>query len=445
MALLSCTPEVEILRHPDGAIGPQIIGLDDLPDVRATDAARHLTTYVSKRTAPKYLRGGAAMLAAHAASHGVDPNAPSPWDEPAIASTMWQDLFNELGIEPKWSTRDGCFFLQVPDEDFDRVNIALNGMYTIYEAARDRHLYVGANPLASVRETASRAGRRMARSLFRLKRTKPRTMRIQLPSIVERIRRAGRQGTRPWPPSVTMLIDIMIEGLARLSEQIALTLKDWWDASQFGEKINTPNKGDDYARTKVQVFSAAYAARLRIYVNEQRVDPNELAGGTRRTLDDFRKLAEGGDLAALEAEPLFTNVKGGFFSQSGVGDYYFRKAMDDAGLDCITSHAIRHAGVCAFFAWLKEQDMPKEEKEALKLEFGIYMGWKWPEKMLEHYSEVERRNQATATAIVFLQARRKQLEELEAEADLTPANDDDVKPPHNDADLERLAQLARAA
>jgi len=438
-------PDVEILRHPDGAIAPQIVGRDSLPDVRATDAARHLETYVSKRTAPKYLRGTAAMLAAVAAQQGLDPNGLSPWDEPAIASIMWQDLLKDLGLEPKWSTREGCYYLQVADEDFDRVNIALNGMYTVYEAARDRHLYDGANPLASTGEAPNRAGRRTARSLFRIKRTKPRTMRTMLASIVERIRRAGRQGTRRWPPSVTMLIDLMIEGLARLSEQIALTLKDWWDASEFGEKINTPNKGDDYARTKVQVVSAAYAARLRIYVNEQRIDLNELSGGERRTLDDFRRLAKGGDLAALEAEPLFTNSKGGFFSQSGVGDYYFRQAMADAGLEGITSHAIRHAGVSAFFAWLKEQDMPKEEKDELKLEFGIYMGWKWPEKMLEHYSEAERRNQATATAIAFLQARRKQLDELEEADELVAANDDDPTPPHADADLERLAELEEAA
>lgn len=444
MALLSYALDVEILRHPDGAVPPQIVGLDNLPDVRATDAARNIETYVSRRTAPKYLRGGAAMLAAHAAKHGLDPNSPSPWDETAIASTMWHDLFKSLKIEAKWSTSEGCFYLQVDDENFDRVNIALSGMYTFYEAARDRHLYVGANPLASASETRNRAGRRTARSLFRIKRNKPRTMRTQLASIVERIRRAGRQGTRPWPPSVTMLVDLMIEGLARLSEQIALTLKDWWDASEFGEKINTPNKGDDYARTKVQVLSAAYAARLRIYVNEQRIDRNALAGGTRRTLDDFRRLAEGGNLAALEAEPLFTNAKGDFFSQSGIGDYYFRKAMQDAGLDGVTSHAIRHAGVCAFFAWLKEEDMPKEERETLKLEFGVYMGWKWPEKMLEHYSEVERRDQATATAIVFLQARRKQLDELEGIDELAASNDDDPTPAHNDADLERLAALEAA-
>jgi len=89
--------------------------------------------------------------------------------------------------------------------------------------------------------------------------------------------------------------------------------------------------------------------------------------------------------------------------------------------------------------------MPKEEKDELKLEFGIYMGWKWPEKMLEHYSEAERRNQATATAIAFLQARRKQLDELEEADELVAANDDDPTPPHADADLERLAELEEAA
>jgi hypothetical protein len=138
---------------------------------------------------------------------------------------MWHDLLKDLGLEPKWSTREKCYFLEVGDEDFGRVSVALNGMYTLYEAARDRHVYDGANPLSSLGETPNRSGRRAARSLFRIKRTKPRTMRTMVASIVERIRRAGRQGTRRWPPSVTMLIDLMIEGLARLSEQIALTLK----------------------------------------------------------------------------------------------------------------------------------------------------------------------------------------------------------------------------
>jgi hypothetical protein len=34
-----------------------------------------METYVSKRSAPKYIRGAAAMLAAHAAKHGADPTA----------------------------------------------------------------------------------------------------------------------------------------------------------------------------------------------------------------------------------------------------------------------------------------------------------------------------------------------------------------------------------
>jgi integrase len=436
---------VEIIRDPGGLIAPQIIIGNDLPDPRATDAVRHFETYLSTRSVPKYLRGLTRMLSAQSAMAQKDPLLPGPWEETAIASTMWHDVLKGMGLVPKWSTRESCFHIDVDDEEFDRINSGLNGLYTMYEAARDRHLYDGANPMAAASATVNRAGQRAARSLFRVRRTKPRTMRIQIANIVERIRRAGRQAKRAWPPSVIMLIDLMIEGLARLSEQIALTLKDWWDASQFGEEINTPNKGDDYARTKVQVFSAAYAARLRLYVDEQRIDSLELAGGERRTLADFRRLAEGGDLATLEAEPLFTNAKGKFFSQSGIGDYYFRNAMQEAGLEGVTSHAIRHAGVCAFFKWVAEQDLPGAENETLKLRFGTYMGWKWPEKMLEHYSEVERRDQATATAIAFLQARRKQLDELEGSGELLPVNDDDPTPSHNDADLERLAELELAA
>lgn len=434
----------ELVRHPDDPGHVQFVGPDGLPDVRATDAARHFETYVGKRTAAKYLRGATAMMATFHRRFGSSFDAPSLWDEPAIVSTLWHDLLRAEGFTPKWSTRDRCYHITVNDSDFDRLNVGLTGMFTLYEAARDRHLYDGVNPMAAEASNASRRMRRTARSLFRLKRAKPRTMRVMVPDIVERVRRAGRRASRAWPAAVTMLIDLMIEGLARLSEQIALTLEDWWLASEFGEKINTPNKGDDFARTKVQVFSAALAARLRIFVNETRVDLPELTGGKRRSLDDFRRIAAAGDLETLRREPLFTNSKGGFFSQSGVADYYFRPAMDEAGLHSIASHALRHAGTCAFFAWVKELDIPASEKESLKLEFGDYMGWKWPESMLEHYSEVERRNQATETAIRFLQTRRHQLDELERDSEFEVFDYDDPIPAHNDADLERLAMMEAA-
>lgn len=444
MAILFLNHDVEILFHPDGTTPPQVIGLDLLPEARATDAVRHMSAYVGRNSLPKYLRGAATLLSAHHQLRAINMHSPDMWEETALAATMWEDVLKGLDLEPKWSSKEGCFHIKVADEDFDRTNVALCGAMTLYDSALDRHLYAGErNPLTSTLKI-NRPGRRAARSLFRIKRDRPKKLRTQLPAIVERIRRAGQSATRRWPPSVTMLIDLMIEGLARLSEQIALTLLDWWEAGEFGERINTPNKGDEYARTKVQVFSLAYAARLRRYVDVDRVDRLELEGGERRTLEDFRKLAMAGDFETLRAEALFTNAKGGFFSQSGIGDYYLRPAMQEAGLDGVTSHAIRHAGVCAFFAWLAEQDLPAAERAELKLFFGRHMGWKWPEAMLDHYSEPERRKQATEVAINFLQARRQQLEALE-EAGLAPANDDEEQvAAHNDDDLDRLAELEAA-
>ncbi len=436
--------DVEVLHHPDGTVPPQIVGMDHLPDVTATDAARHLRSYVSERSVSKYRRGAAAMMAAYQRYAAANPNSPSIWEAAPITSTLWNDVLKDLGFQPRWSSKEGCFYLTVDDAQFDRISSGLNGLTTLYQSAIDRHLYIDSrNPLESL-TTISRPGRRTVKSLFRIKRDRPRTLRTQLPAIVERIRRAGASATRKWPPSVALLIDLMIEGLARLSEQIALTLKDWWDASEFGEEIYTPNKGDDYARTKVQAFSAAYAARLRRFVDIDRVDRNEVAGGARRTLDDFRQMALAGELHTLGREPIFTNAKGDFFSQSGVADYYFRPAMIEAGLDGVSSHAIRHAGVCAFFAWVKKQAVDQAEKDALKAHFGRYMGWKWPEAMLEHYGEAERRKQATDAAIQFLQARRQQLDSMAADDE--PANSQFEAPvlEHNDNDLDRLAALEAA-
>lgn len=430
----------EIVWDPADELPVQLFGPDGLPDARLTDAARHMTAHVSQNSLPKYLRGTAAMLDAQQRLLDRNPHLEDMWSETALATEMWRDVLISMGLEPKWSSREGCYYMSVADDQFDRCNIGLNGLYVLYQSAMDRKLYAGAeNPLACIRKTA-RSGRRAARAIFRIKREKARALRTQLPAIVERVRRAGRNANRPWPAAVRMLVDVMIEGLARLSEQIRLTLRDWWEASEFGQAISTGNKGDDFARTKEQQISAALAALLRLYVDEERIDRNELEGKTRRTLADFRRLALGGDLAALEREPLFTNAKGEFFSQSGVADYYFKPAMTDAGLDQITSHALRHAGVNAFFAWLKTQ--PAAEREELKAGFGKYMGWKWPDAMLAHYSEPERRQQAIETAIAFIQARRIDLDAMENVPFI--ANDDEPVGAHNDSDLDRLAKLEAA-
>lgn len=208
------------------------------------------------------------------------------------------------------------------------------------------------------------------------------------------------------PVSIVIMIKTMIEGLARISEQCRITVWDYWDASRFGDAIDTTNKGEGDARVKVQVFSLEHVGELLIFFDGPRraLDPEGWG------LEEWRDYLSDETLplrirkAKAMASPLFPKQNGGFYAKSGVVDRWYRPAMKAAGLPTRT-HYMRHAGVNAFLAWIAQQEMTEEQKDAARLEFARGMGWKWPEVMLARYSLPERRHAAFEVRRSWLAAR----------------------------------------
>ena len=202
-----------------------------------------------------------------------------------------------------------------------------------------------------------------------------------------------------------MIIKTMIEGLARISEQLRLTVWDWWTASQLGAEVATPNKGDRERRTKIQSFSPEHTADLQVWfdVDRRALDPDFLSDPTRTKAERRAKAIR---------SPLFPTANGGFHTRSSVVDRWYRPAMKAAGLPTRT-HYLRHAGVSSFLSHLRRrEDLTPEQKKAVALQFAIDMGWKWPERMLEGYSAPERQIAKIEARKTWREERQKGLEAL---------------------------------
>jgi hypothetical protein len=434
-----CEPRLlEVVRDPFGAVDVMVVNRSGGPCGFLTEAIRHLTSHASERTSAKYLRSSIRMFDAALQLAGENAHASGPFEEPELVQILWKDLLKALGATIRWQARSKHYSVTVPPDLFDRVKSGLYGAFLVYEVLRERKLYAHRNPLATTSPQKGGFGKAPVRSLFCLNDDQPHRRPAEQPIPVELIRRAGRTAKRPWPPAVACLFDVMAEGLARLSEQIALTVADWWTGSRFATAIDTPNKGDDGQRTKTQIVTAELAAQLRHYFDYDRIDP------TGRKLRDYERLALAGDLTLLREAPLFPNKRGGFFSQSGVADYYFRPAMLDAGLKRATSHCLRHAGVNDFLSWVAGLECGAEEKDQLRRSFGRYMGWKWPEAMLDHYGMPTRQREAIDTATRFLVHREERLRSVASMADAAPyaASFVETGPACTDDDLERMFRNA---
>jgi hypothetical protein len=243
------------------------------------------------------------------------------------------------------------------------------------------------------------------------------------------------------PIAIIMMIKVMIEGLARIAEEIRVSIWDWWNASQFGNQIDTTSKRSRGRRVKVQSITDELVTELSEYGNKERVVLDERGWSIeqwRAFLTDSTISMKERRIAAKKA-PLFPARHKRFYSRSGVIDNWYRPAMRIAKLPTRT-HYIRHSGVNDFLTYIDARhDLDPAEKDAAKLQFGQTMGWRWPLAMLERYSLPARKAAQLVAATDFLTHRRKQQELIAAGLGL-PAHA--TKLTQDDRQLSRLVKYA---
>lgn len=357
----------------------------------------------------------------------------SPWKSPPKDVL---DLFSDFlrgwgaGVKLERSTSEkDVWHVEVTDEGMlPEVSAAICGTFHLYAAASDTGLYAWPNPFEV--PTEDRTTRRIpgpAGGTAPLPTITPR-FRFRIPmGSASALRTDARDMLRDIlpaleaygaPPAIVMMIATMIEGLARISEQIALSVLDWWDETMFGQAIATTSKGRRRRRVKAQRFTPQHHAALVEYFDtaRTRLDPNGW------TLEQWRAFLTDPTIGKAERRraaaraPLFPNARGGFYSRSGVLDHWYRPAMRAAGLPTRT-HYIRHCGVNDFLAYIEARpDLTAEEKIAARLAFAKAMGWKWPEAMLERYSLPQRKEADIAATADWLQDRHARLNDLRSGA-----------------------------
>jgi len=184
-------------------------------------------------------------------------------------------------------------------------------------------------------------------------------------------------------PRDKLVVRILFESGARVSEVLALTIGDWRSCRQRERALAT-NKGSRGERVKEIWWSSNTSQSLRNYINYDR----RLYDPKGRRLDDLPDSAS-----------LFVTSKGTPYNYA---DFYFhwRKACEKANLK-ITPHQARHWFVT--MALHKIQSLSEEKRDAARQALIAYMGWKNPETIKAYDHHIQKMDFAsTHAALVHL-------------------------------------------
>lgn len=412
---------------------PQVI-LGGEIDVPLTLAARSLHTHISLGSIPSYLRAGAALFGAVDAVRRRSGSTTTAWSEPRLAKLLWRETLEAMGCSLKYSDEKKYYLVTPPAGRDSVVRKGLSAAMHLYSCAVEREV-AALNPL-KIREPMFRGD---PVSLFRLPMTVGSVRTTKQPPDVNAVLACLRGNV---PVNVEMMFELMAEGLARIMEQATLTVWDWAQ-HDFGPLIATPDKWDNYQRTKEQHVTPILLGRMLHWFDHQRIDPK---GRTRAVYERLRRSRVGQD--EMMSTPLFPNNRGGFYTYSGIVDVWFKPALT-AELRGTVTHGIRIAGVNAFIAWVNaDESLSEEQKQAEKAKFAAAMGWRWADKMLAYYGAPENRNEVAQLMGRWAHHRHENLkrlaespEELIAKRSAPTTKEGSVK----SSNFERLMRLSARA
>lgn len=423
--------------------------------------ARMSETGLADTTVRAYRRGALKFHTHywHKLASATSTLAFTPWAPPGDVRELLMELLRALGarLEESADEKD-VWHIKIDEDgeaDLDEVVGIVCGTFHLYTAYRAAGLYTDPHPFevpledrvishVPVEGANDNDGRKgpTIRPRFRLRLplgAAP-ALRMEtskfLPQIIPALIAFGT------PPSIVMMFKTMVEGLARITEQINLTVWDWWTASRFGDSVQTTNKGRGKRRTKLQDFSPEHVVELLVFFDTERrlLDPEGWGVSEwREYLEDETKTKKERRAKAMKA-PLFPNARKTFHTRSGVVDQWYRPAMKANGLPTRT-HYIRHCGVNSFLAFIRRRtDLTPEEKGAERLQFARDMGWAWPLVMLARYSGPERHTARVEARREWRAERRVNLELLEG--GLGSVAEDEEPAPKPASGPSRLVRIA---
>ena len=226
---------------------------------------------------------------------------------------------------------------------------------------------------------------RLSANYFRCIRDKWIPETIDDPDFPHLVYAAGKQ--YGWGLRELCVVRTLFESGARISEVFGLTAADW-SHSHFNNIFSAPNKGSHGRRTKLLLVAPPTAKLYRKYFNDATTgrnarDPEKL------TLGQLESLLRS-DPTRLASIPLFLTSRGKAMSAQLFRDYYWKPALQAAGIDA-DPHLARHWFVTN--AMRNIEGSCKNEVELLrrKAELIQYMAWRSGEQTLATYEHLQRR------------------------------------------------------
>ncbi len=425
-------------RPTDDQMFPiQVLDGSCLPHLELSVALSRLPDYVSDSTAKKY---SAAILrffdfvstSATVAAHGQDLDPFGTAEQVRMLVRLYlteqmrakvQIRQDHIGSTVQW--------VHVAHAASDAAETVLNGLRKVFDILTDAGLRSSPNPLVAsdggnrtedardryVIQFRRRRGRdpmpersgvdpqqphhiRYSRTYFRVVGQQWKPEYIDDPLLVDRILEAGKAAG--WPRAVQLITEVAAEAGCRISEVLAITAGDWFEASQFGQKINAIDKGSRNRRRKVIAITAALVKAISRYFDHER----RAVSPSGRTLAQVRRSEADG-----LAEHLFLNSCGERFTYSGYNDHHFRPAMKAAGL-AVQPHSLRHHFVNSALNEIEAAGLSPAEKERLKESLADYIAWRTGAKMLAVYGEVHKERRAHEFALRFQAERHRKRRRL---------------------------------
>lgn len=437
-------------RNPENRREWLVLGPDYKPDTRLTRAVERMReTGIAETTWRPYAKAGLRFFDWYWERCIASAVPFTPWDADVQVRTLMDAAINSLdGVITTQTDEPEVRHIAGSDRVLEAVADLVSGTAYLYEGLiRNKH-YLFPNPIMlpdALRRPAflpmlagGRSGRRiLTKFYFRVAGIERPGPRVDDPTIVEKMVEA-LENLKNMPRAVVMLVKVAIWGLARLSEQISLTIWDWWNASRFRNLIDTKNKGQGEEPAKEQLIPDELVDELTAWANGDRVKLDRfgrtLADWADFLSDESKTLEE--RKSEAKATPLFPNARKIFYTASGIRDVWFVPAMKKAGL--ITRfHFIRHAGVCDAYAMIDAMEISEEAKTRKKIAFGRQLGWAWPERMVEWYATSTIKTAEIEIATEWQSNRRAHMR-LIASGEAPPRRTPTVRQDRHDRSLKKL-------
>jgi integrase len=179
-----------------------------------------------------------------------------------------------------------------------------------------------------------------------------------------------------WGLRETCIARCLFESGARISEVVGLNVPDW-ASGDFGNHLAASNKGSYGIRVKTLVISSTTGKLLRRYFDDdvagrRRADPLSLR------ISDATRIKRS-DPKQLDGLPLFLNQGGRRMGATLFRDYYWKPALEAAGIDA-DPHQARHWFVTNALRNIDKTSTTPDERMRRRQELIQYMAWRSGER-----------------------------------------------------------------